>query len=254
MLAARNVTIARGTRTLLRDVSFALDGGVVALIGPNGVGKTTLLRTLAGIFAPQDGSVTLDGVDVRTLSPRERARRIALVDPGEPVLAALTVGDAVAAARFPHHRWWEWEPTAEDVRAVDEALERTALLPLRGREIGTLSAGERQRVWIALAIAQRAAVVLLDEPTTHLDLRASVATLRLVRELAAGGALIVAVLHQLEEAAAFADRVVVLGRESILADGRPEDALNAATIAAAFDVDVAVERRPEGLAFHRRII
>lgn len=252
-LALEHVTIARGARTLLRDVSLVLDGGVVALIGPNGVGKTTLLRTIAGMFAPQAGAVALDGVDVRSLSPRERARRIALVDPGEPVLAALTVGDAVAAARFPHHRWWEWEPTGEDTRAVDDALGRTGLLALRAREIGTLSAGERQRVWIALAIAQQAAVVLLDEPTTHLDLRASVATLQLVRELAAGGALIVAVLHQLEEAAAFADRVVVLGRESVLADGPPEDALNAATIAAAFEVDVAVERRPEGLTFHRRI-
>jgi iron complex transport system ATP-binding protein len=252
-LALDGVALARGGRTLLHDVSLVLDGGVVALVGPNGVGKTTLLRAMAGLFVPQAGTVTLDGVDVRSLSARERALRIALVDPTEPVLAALTVADAVGAARFPHHRWWEWEPTADDTDAIDDALERTGLRTFRTRELGTLSAGERQRVWIALAIAQRAAVVLLDEPTSHLDLRASVETLRLVRELAAGGALIVAVLHQLEEAAAFADRVVVLGSQSVLADGTPEAALNAATIAAAFGVDVAVERRPEGLAFHRRI-
>jgi len=252
-LALERVEMARGGRTLLRDVSFALDGGVVAVVGPNGVGKTTLLRAMAGALAPERGTIELDGVGVRALDPRERARRIALVDPTEPVLAALLVEDAVAAARFPHHRWWEWEETPQDEAAVDDALARTGLTPLRGREIGTLSAGERQRVWIALAIAQRASVILFDEPTSHLDLKASVETLLLVRELAAGGALVVAVLHQLEEAAAFADRVVVLGDGGVIADGPPARALTSATIARAYDVSVTVEHRPEGLAFHRNV-
>jgi iron complex transport system ATP-binding protein len=250
-LVLERVEIARGGRTLLRDVSLALGSGVVAVVGPNGVGKTSLLRAMAGALAPVAGTVTLDGVAVRALEPRERARRIALVDPGEPVLAALTVADAVASARFPHHRWWEWDATPEDDAAVDDALARTELTALRARELGTLSAGERQRVWIALAIAQRASVVLLDEPTSHLDLRASVETLQLVRELAAAGALVVAVLHQLEEAAAFADRVVVLGCGGVIADGPPQEALTSQTIERAFGVAVTVERRPDGLAFHR---
>jgi len=233
------------------DVSVALDAGVTALVGANGVGKTTLLRAMAGVLAPERGTIALDGVDVRALDARARARSIALVDPTEPVLAALLVEDAVAAARFPHHRWWEWEATAQDEAAVDDALERTALTAFRGREIGTLSAGERQRVWIAVAIAQRAAVILFDEPTSHLDLKASVETLQLVRELAASGALVVAVLHQLEEAAAFADRVVVLGDGGVIADGPPERALTSATIERAYGVTVTVERRPDGLAFHR---
>lgn len=252
-LALERVELARGGRTLLRDVSLALEGGVVAVVGPNGVGKTTLLRAMAGALAPASGSIALDGVDVRGLDVRERARRIALVDPTEPVLAALLVEDAVAAARFPHHRWWEWEATAQDDAAVDDALASTGLTAFRGREIGTLSAGERQRVWIALAIAQRASVILFDEPTSHLDLKASVETLQLVRELAAGGALVVAVLHQLEEAAAFADRVVVLGDGGVIADGPPERALTSATIERAYGVPVTVERRLEGLAFHRNI-
>jgi ABC-type cobalamin/Fe3+-siderophores transport system ATPase subunit len=252
-LALRGVTLARGGRTLLRDVTFALGGGVVALLGPNGVGKTTLLRGMAGMLAPAAGSIALDGVAVRELRPRERARRIALVEPAEPVLAALTVEDAVASARFPHHRWFEWEPTQDDDAAIDEALARTGLAAFRARELGTLSAGERQRVWIAVAIAQRAPVVLLDEPTSHLDLKASVETLRLVRELAASGAIVVAVLHQLEEAAAFADRVILLGEGGVLADGVPEDALHAQAIERAYGVAVTVERRPEGLAFHRNV-
>ncbi|HZO94939.1 MAG TPA: ABC transporter ATP-binding protein [Candidatus Baltobacteraceae bacterium] len=251
-LELERVAIARGGRTLLGDVTLALESGFVALVGRNGVGKTTLLRTMAGALAPAEGAVRLDGVDVRALAPRERARRIALVEGGEPAFTALSVEDAVASARFPHHRWFEWEPTGEDGAAVDDALTRTDLTALRARELGTLSAGERQRVWIALAIAQRAGVVLLDEPTSHLDLKASVETLRLVRELADHGALVVAVLHQLEEAAAFADRVVVLGEGGVIADGVPPSALTSATIFRAFDVAVTVERGPDGLAFHRR--
>jgi len=253
-LALEDVEIERGGRTLLRDVSLVLDGGVIALVGANGVGKTTLLRTIAGALAPAAGAVRLDGVPVRTLHARERAQQIALVDPTEPVLAALTVAGAVAAARFPHHRWWEWEATPQDEAAVDEALRRTGLTTFRARELGTLSAGERQRVWIALAIAQRASVVLLDEPTSHLDLKASVETLQLIREFARDGALVIAVLHQLEEAAAFADRVIVLGCEGIVADGSPEGALTAESIERAYDVAVTVERRPGGLAFHRNAV
>ena len=250
-LTLERVEIERGGRVLLRDLSLALAGGVVALVGPNGVGKTSLLRAMAGMLAPRAGMIALDGRGIGGLEPRERARRIALVDPAEPVLAALTVSDAVAAARFPHHRWWEWEATAADEAAVDEALARTGLTAFRARELGTLSAGERQRVWIALAIAQHADIVLLDEPTSHLDLKASVETLRLVRELAAGGTLVIAVLHQLEEAAAFADRVVVLGEGGMIADGTPAAALTSETIERAFGVAVTVEHRPGGPAFHR---
>jgi len=253
-LALDGVEISRGGRMLLRDVTLTLAGGVVAVVGPNGVGKTSLLRAMAGALAPERGTITLDGMPVAAMPPRDRARAVALIEPTEPVLAVVTVADAVGAARFPYHRWWEWEATADDGRAIDDALARTNLLAMRDREIGTLSAGERQRVWIALAIAQRAPVVLLDEPTSHLDLRASVETLQLVRELAAGGALVVAVLHQLEEAAAFADRVIVLGDAGVVADATPERALTPETIERAYGITVAVERRPEGLAFHRNTV
>jgi iron complex transport system ATP-binding protein len=252
-LVLEHVEVARGGRTLLRDVSLAFTPGVIAIVGPNGVGKTTLLRAMAGALAPSRGTIRLAGQPVRELQARERARAIALIEPAEPVLTALTVDDAVAAARFPYHRWWEWRETADDDAAVEDALARTGLLALRERELGTLSAGERQRVWIALAIAQHAPVVLLDEPTSHLDLRASVETLRLVRELAERDALVVAVLHQLEEAAAFADRVIVLGDGGVVADGTPERALTSDAIERAFAVTVTVERRPDGLAFHRRL-
>jgi ABC-type cobalamin/Fe3+-siderophores transport system ATPase subunit len=252
-LVLDGVGIERGGRMLLRDVSLRLRDGVVAIVGANGVGKTSLLRAIAGALLPQAGSIALAGVDVRAMSPRERARAIALVESAEPAAATLTVADAVAAARFPYHHWWEWDATPDDEHAIDDALQRTGTVALRARELGTLSAGERQCVWIALALAQRAPVMLLDEPTAHLDLRASVETLALLRRVAADGSLVVAVLHQLEEAAAFADRVVVLGAGGVIADGPPERALTSETISRAFGVDVVVERRPEGLAFHRRV-
>ncbi|HEV8019918.1 MAG TPA: ABC transporter ATP-binding protein, partial [Candidatus Lustribacter sp.] len=169
MLQLSGLAVARGGRTLLRDIDATFSPGTFsALMGANGVGKSTLLATMCGVLAPAGGAVTLDGSDVMTLAPSARARRMALVEPTEPALTSMTVEDAVAAARFPYHRWWEWQPSAEDRVAVDDALAATELLALRSRELGTLSAGERQRVWIALALAQRARVIALDEPTTHL--------------------------------------------------------------------------------------
>jgi iron complex transport system ATP-binding protein len=163
----------------------------------------------------------------------------------------MRVADAVAAARFPYHRWWEWQPTEADRAAIDAALAATELAGLREREVGTLSAGERQRVWIAVAVAQRAGIIALDEPTTHLDLRFAIETLTLLRRLAADGAVVIAVLHSLEEAAAFADRVVVLGEERVLADGPPAAACTAAVLLAAYGIAIDVEERDGELAFRR---
>ncbi len=253
MLALEGLGVARGGHTLLRDMNarFA-PGTVTALIGANGAGKSSLLATVCGVLAPAAGRVLLDGADVATLAARERAQRIALVEPTEAVLASMSVDDAVSAARFPYHRWWEWQPTAADRAALDAALDATELTALRAREIGTLSAGERQRVWIAVALAQNARVIALDEPTTHLDLRYAVETLTLLRRLAGAGAIVVAVLHMLEEAAAFADRVIVLGAGRILADGTPATACTPAVLQAAYGIAIDVEERAGALTFRRK--
>lgn len=251
-LILEDVAIARGVRTILAGIGGEFHAGeTVAILGPNGAGKSSLLAAIAGTLAPSSGTIRLDGTPVHALDPRGRARRIAFVESTEPALGHMTVTEAVAGARFPHHRWWEWQPTEADRVAVDEALERLHLGDLRARELATLSAGERQRVWLAIAVAQQAGVVLLDEPTSHLDLRHAVETLELVRALAAGGALVIAVLHLLEEAATFADRVVVLGEGTVLADGPPQATLTADTLERAYGIAVAVECGPDGLAFHR---
>ncbi|MFN2459367.1 MAG: ABC transporter ATP-binding protein [Candidatus Velthaea sp.] len=251
-LRLEHVAVARGSRTLLRDVSATFAAGeATAIVGANGVGKTSLLAVLAGVLAPAGGTIVANGTPLGALDPRTRARTVALVESLEPVLGAMTVAEAVAAARFPHHQWWEWQPTQADRYAVDTALERVEMAALRRRHIETLSAGERQRVWIAMAVAQQAEIILLDEPTSHLDLRYAVETLELLRALARGGAAVIAVLHLLEEAATFFDRVIVLGYETVLADGPPAAALTAATLERAYGIPVAVEQTPGGLTFHR---
>ncbi len=253
MLQLSGLAVARGGRTLLRNIDAGFAPGTFsALMGANGVGKSTLLATMCGVLAPAGGAVTLDGCDVMALDPSTRARRMALVEPTEPALTSMTVDDAVAAARFPYHRWWEWQPSAEDRLAVDDALIATELIALRSRELGTLSAGERQRVWIALALAQRARVIALDEPTTHLDLRYAIETLALLRRLADEGAVVVAVLHTLEEAASFADRALIVGQERVLADGPPATAFTPATLQAAYGIAIDVEQRDGYLSFHRK--
>ena len=253
MLQLAGLTIARGERTLLRDIDATFTPGTLtALMGANGAGKSTLLATMCGVLAARRGTVHLDGTDVMALDARTRAQRIALVEPTESALASMTVADAVGGARYAYHRWWEWQPTDDDRRAVDDALRATELHALRARVLGTLSAGERQRVWIALALAQRAGVIALDEPTTHLDLRFAIETLELLRRLADAGATVIAVLHTLEEAASFADRVVLLGDERVLADGPPARALTPDLLHAAFGIAIDVEQRNGALTFQRK--
>jgi iron complex transport system ATP-binding protein len=251
-LRLAGLTIARGGRALLRDIDATFAAGTfTALMGANGAGKSTLLATLTGALAPHAGTVLLDGTGIGTLDARTRAQRIALVEPTEAALASLTVDAAVGGARFPYHRWWEWQPSDADRRAIDDALALTELTPLRTRELGTLSAGERQRVWIALALAQRAAVIALDEPTTHLDLRHALETLALLRRLADDGAVVIAVLHTLEEAASFADRVILIGAGRVLADGTPAAAFTPDLLEAAYGVRIGVEERDGALTFDR---
>ena len=252
MLALHDVTVKRGTRELLAGVTATFEPGTfTAIVGANGVGKSSLLATMCGSTRPVRGHVTLDDVDLWSLAPRLRAQAIALVEPAEPVLAALTVDEAVASARYPHHRWWEWRASSADDDAVAEALAATDLTALAARELGSLSTGERQRVWIAIALAQHARVVAFDEPTSHLDLRYAIETLALLRRIAASGATVIAVLHSLEEAAAVADRIIILADGGVAADGSPADALTAATLARAFGVEIAVTRANGRLQFYR---
>ena len=191
MIDARALVLAYGDRIVLRDVALTLRAGeLVAIVGPNGSGKTTLLRALAGTLAPSGGTVLVDGASVHALSAAERARRVALVAAEEYADGDVTVRDAVAMGRLAHRPWWQWNGLPEDDAIVDAALERVDLMPFAERLLDTLSSGERQRVWIATALAQQTPTLLFDEPTSHLDLGGAYATLDILRGLTAEGAAI----------------------------------------------------------------
>ncbi len=241
MIALRQVTIGIGGRTLVREITGEVRAGeFVAVLGPNGVGKTTLLRSLCGLRSPQGGSIVLDGRDIAHLTPLERARHIAFVTSDDAMTDALTVRELVAIGRFPHHAWWEWNPTAGDERAVNDALDLVKLQPFAERPFATLSSGERQRAWIAMGLAQGTPIILLDEPTSHLDVRVAHRILALLRDLARAGRTIVCVLHDLNEAASYADRLMLLGCERMLAFDEPARVLDPTIVESAYGI--AIER------------
>lgn len=215
-------------------------GEHVALLGPNGAGKTTLIRALAGVVRPRSGQVLLGGVDVGTLPPRALARRVAWV-PQASAAPDFTVREAVALGR---HAWGgPWRGAPDDGPAVDEALAATQLTDLAHRRLPTLSGGERQRVALARALAQRAPVLLLDEPTAHLDLGHREALLDVVRSRAQT---VIAVLHDPNLAALYFPRLVLLAEGRIRADGSPEKVLQDEHLRAAYGVSLPVVAHPEG--------
>ncbi|WP_104181065.1 ABC transporter ATP-binding protein [Arthrobacter sp. B0490] len=241
-LSVADLGISYGTQRVVESVSLDLTPGTVtALIGPNGSGKSTLLRTIARLHAPDAGTVTLDdGADVLALSPREFARTITLLAQSRPVPGGLTVREVVGFGRHPHRsRWTGQDP--EGAAAVGRALELTRTAELADRPVAALSGGQVQRVWLASCLAQDTGVLLLDEPTTYLDLRYQVEILDVVRDLATDhGVTVGVVLHDLDQAAAIADTVVLLENGAVMARGTPVDVLTPENLSRAYGVRVDV--------------
>ncbi|UFU06523.1 ABC transporter ATP-binding protein [Ruania halotolerans] len=242
-LHAREVCITYGAGDVVSDAELRLvPGEVTALVGPNGSGKSTLLRGVARLQRIRAGAVTLrDGRSAGDLTAREFAREIAMLSQSRPTPAGVTVRDAVEFGRHPHKsRWRGNDPHGRD--RIEHALALTRLTERAGDMIDELSGGQLQRVWIASALAQDTDVLLLDEPTNHLDLRYQVEVLELIRELAdEHGIAVGAVLHDLNQAAALADRVVVLSHGRVVADGSPTEALRSDLLSDVFEIDIVVE-------------
>jgi iron complex transport system ATP-binding protein len=236
LLEADQVSHSYGTRTVLEGVSLAVHANeVVALVGPNGAGKTTLLKMLAGLLVPRAGRVA------RRLSDRAD---VAYLAQSEELPLDWTVREMVELGRLAHVGLWRALSKRDEV-AVDAAMERTRVAPLAHRVLATLSGGERQRAALARALAQEPRVLLLDEPTTHLDLRHQIELFSTLRAEAARGVGIVAVMHDLGFAA-WADRCVLLAEGSIRADGTPADVLRAGTIRETYGTAVEVVRARSG--------
>jgi len=248
VIAAEAMRLTVGNRLLLDGVSFGVEKGeVVAVLGANGVGKTTLLRAVAGLHPLSAGSLRVAGCEVSSMNPLERAKRVAFMTSDDAALESMSVREVVAMGRHPYHRWWEWSRTGSDEDAIDAALEAVALQPLAHRDVRTLSTGERQRCWLALGLAQGAAILLLDEPTSHLDIRFAQQILGLMRELATRAITVLAVLHDPNEAAAFADKLLLLGPGSALAFGTPAEALTETLLEETYGTPMGIVRTTLGL-------
>ncbi|MEU2495006.1 ABC transporter ATP-binding protein [Streptomyces sp. NPDC007883] len=245
-LSATGVTVAYERVDVVHDASLTLrPGEVTVLVGPNGSGKSTLLRTLARLQRPRTAAIVIDAdTDGLALTPRQFSRHVALLTQGRPTPSGLTVRDVVEFGRYPYRsRWGKADPGGR--AAVDRALALTGVAELAARGAEHLSGGQLQRVWLACCLAQETGVVLLDEPTTYLDLRYQIELLDLVRDLAdEHGIAVGAVLHDLDQAAAVADRVVLLHEGRIVADGLPEDVLTAQRLTDTYGIRIEVDTDP----------
>ena len=253
-LAAERVSVVLGGARVLDEVSVALrPGRVTALLGPNGAGKSTLLACLAGLRAPDAGAATLDGVDVRRLDRRERARAVALLPQGGDVHWNVDVRTLVALGRFPPRG--RWGATDADRAAVDRALAATDMTGLASRGVEQLSGGERGRALLARVLAGEPRWLLADEPLANLDPAHQLDVLARLRDVAATGSGVVIVMHDLHLAGRVADDAVLLSRGRLVGAGPASDVLTAPALERAYGVPVEIGRtaggRPYILPFHR---
>jgi cobalamin transport system ATP-binding protein len=246
MLGITNLRVTYGRRTALDDVSLSVHPGeIVALIGPNGAGKSTLIRSVSGVQPIQSGNVRIFGQDLMTIPVRERARWLAVVPQARNLPPAFTVYESTLMGRTPYLGWLGQAGAADHDRART-ALERTQLQELSNRRVGELSGGEQQRVLLARALAQETPVLLLDEPTTHLDLQHQSRLLNLVRSLASERQLCVLMaLHDLNLAGLYANQVALLVDGHLKACGAPQDVLTETTLAEVYRIPVHVMTHPE---------
>lgn len=243
-LTAQQLTLSYHSHPIVSGFDLELPRGkITALVGPNGCGKSTLLRGLARLLKPQSGAVLLDGHAIQTLPARELARKLGILPQGPQAPEGITVRELVAQGRYPHQRWFDqWSP--EDEREVQRALDMTELTELADRHMDTLSGGQRQRAWIAMTLAQNTEIVLLDEPTTFLDLAHQVEVLDLLSGLNADGKTIVMVLHDLNQAARYAHHVVALRQGELYACGMPADIITTNLVRQVFGIDARVIENP----------
>ncbi|WP_036556142.1 ABC transporter ATP-binding protein [Nocardioides insulae] len=244
-LRAERVTVGYGTHVVLSDLSLTLPRGrFTAVIGPNGCGKSTLVRTFARTLLPRSGEVLLDGVPLGRWKPKRIAQRVALLPQSPVVPDGVTVRSLVARGRHPYHSALrQWVPG--DQEAIDVSMAATGVTDLAHESLTELSGGQRQRAWIAMVLAQDTDYVLLDEPTSFLDLAHQIDVLHLCQDIRDRGRTVVAVLHDLNQAARYADHVVVMREGQVAASGMPSDVITADLVRDVFSLECEIGPDPQ---------
>ncbi|MFG2000821.1 ABC transporter ATP-binding protein [Spirillospora sp. NPDC048911] len=244
-LRANGLKLAYDDRIVTENLDLQVPTGQISvIIGANACGKSTLLRALARLLSPRTGTVHLDGRSIHSMPTRQVAQRLGILPQSPVAPEGLTVTDLVGQGRSPHQTWWrQWSSGDED--AVTEALRATGMLEHADRPIDELSGGQRQRAWIAMAVAQGTPILLLDEPTTFLDLAHQIDVLDLVVDLnRRENRTIVMVLHDLNQACRYADHIIVMKSGAIVTEGGPSDVIDAALVEDVFGMRCQVTRDP----------
>lgn len=244
-IATQNLAVAYEDNLVVDDLDMQIpQGRITTIIGPNGCGKSTVLKAVGRILKPKGGVVYLNGDDIRRLTTKEVAQKMAILPQSPQAPAGLTVGELVAYGRFPHQRGFG-KLIPEDKKIIQWALEVTRLTEFETTAVDNLSGGQRQRVWIAMALAQQTDLILLDEPTTYLDLAYQLEVLELLYRLnREQGCTIVMVLHDLNLAARFADYMIAIRGGDIIQHGTPEEVMTAEVLKETFHIDAEIVKEP----------
>lgn len=244
-IATENLAVAYDNNLVVTGLDMQIpQGKITAIIGPNGCGKSTVLKAVGRILKPKSGMVYINGDDIRSLSTKEVAQKMAILPQSPQAPGGLTVGELVSYGRFPHQRGFgKLEP--EDKKIISWSLEITKLTEFETKLVDNLSGGQKQRVWIAMALAQQTDLILLDEPTTYLDLFYQLEVLELLYRLnRKQGCTIVMVLHDLNLAARFADYMITIRSGKIIRHGAPDEVMTVEVLRETFDIDPEIVTEP----------
>lgn len=240
-----SLSYGKGRPQIVKNVSSAIpEGSFTAIIGANGCGKSTLLRGLSGLLDPAEGEILLHDSPLHRFSPKELAAQVGLLPQSATAPDSIEVRELVSRGRYPHQNFWHLN-SEEDDAAIDAALEQTATTELATHRVSELSGGQRQRVWAAMLLAQQTEVLLLDEPTTFLDMAHQIDFLNLFTRLNTAGSTVVAVLHDLNQAARYADNLIAMREGKIYAEGTPKEVITPEILDEVFGLRCVVIDDPE---------
>ncbi|AZK61835.1 Fe(3+) dicitrate ABC transporter ATP-binding protein FecE [Pectobacterium versatile] len=243
-LTTQNLTAGYGDKRILDGLSLSLPAGkITALLGPNGCGKSTLLKCFAKLLIPESGTIQLNGKSLSTFSARQLSRHLALLPQQHLTPEGITVRDMVAYGRSPWLSLWG-RLSPDDRQRVQLAMEKTHIVDLADKRLTDLSGGQRQRAFLAMLLAQDTPVVLLDEPTTYLDINHQVELMKLLRELNQAGKTVVTVLHDLNQASRYCDHLVMLADGRVMAQGSPHEVMKPELLQRVFSIDAEIHAEP----------